>query len=77
MTDRTTYQKRIDRIGLSQTDAARILNVDPRTSRRWALGEVDPPPVVLTLLSLLEGSPGTLRRAERLARRKQVRDRRD
>jgi DNA-binding transcriptional regulator YiaG len=33
------YRALIDQLGLSQITAAKLLGVDPRTSRRWALGE--------------------------------------
>jgi len=38
------YREAIERLGLSQNGAARLLGVDERTSRRWALGERDIPP---------------------------------
>jgi DNA-binding transcriptional regulator YiaG len=38
------YRQTIDQLGLSQNGAARLLGVDERTSRRWALGERDIPP---------------------------------
>lgn len=37
------YREAIEKLGLSQNAAARLLGVDARTSRRWALGEVDIP----------------------------------
>jgi DNA-binding transcriptional regulator YiaG len=48
------YRQAIERLGLSQVAAARLLGVDARTSRRWASGERDvPPPAVRFLRSLL------------------------
>lgn len=38
------YRQMIGHLGLSQNAAARLLGVDERTSRRWALGERDIPP---------------------------------
>lgn len=38
------YRTMIDQLGLTQGAAARLLGVDERTSRRWALGERDIPP---------------------------------
>lgn len=37
------YADAIDRLGLSQTAAAKLLGVDARTSRRWISGERDVP----------------------------------
>jgi DNA-binding transcriptional regulator YiaG len=33
------YREAIERLDLSQVGAARLLGVDERTSRRWAIGE--------------------------------------
>jgi DNA-binding transcriptional regulator YiaG len=49
----------LGRLSLSQTGAARLLGVDPRTMRRWVLGEREIPEVVVRLLRLLEHVPGT------------------
>jgi DNA-binding transcriptional regulator YiaG len=35
------YRAAIDKLGLSQVAAAKLLGVDARTSRRWASGERD------------------------------------
>lgn len=37
------YRIAIEALGLSQIAAARLLGVDPRTSRKWACGERDVP----------------------------------
>lgn len=37
------YRTAIEALGLSQIAAARLLGVDPRTSRKWACGERDIP----------------------------------
>lgn len=47
------YRAALARLGLSQVEAGRVLGVDPRTSRRWALGERELPPPAAKLLSLL------------------------
>ena len=48
------YRKAIERLGLSQVAAARLLGVDARTSRRWATGERElPGPAVRFLRYLL------------------------
>lgn len=33
------YQEWLDKLELTQVAAARVLQVDPRTSRKWVLGE--------------------------------------
>ncbi|GEC56760.1 hypothetical protein [Bradyrhizobium phage ppBeUSDA76-2] len=47
------FQAAIDRLGLSQVGAARLLGADPRTARRWALGERSVPEPVAILLRLM------------------------
>jgi len=48
------YRAAIGRLGLSQVGAAKLLGVDPRTSRRWACGEREvPAPAERFLLYLL------------------------
>jgi len=47
------YREMIERLGLSQKAAARLLGVDERTSRRWACGERDIPPPVARFLRCL------------------------
>jgi DNA-binding transcriptional regulator YiaG len=47
------YRKAIEQLGLSQVRAARLLGVDPRTSRRWALEERSIPKHAAILLRLL------------------------
>ncbi len=50
------FQSAIDRLGLSQVGAARLLGADPRTARRWALGERSiPGPVAILLRLMLAG----------------------
>ena len=47
------FQAAIDRLGLSQVRAAKLFGADPRTARRWALGERDVPECVAIVLRLL------------------------
>ena len=47
------YRATIERLGLSQIAAARLLGVDDRTSRRWACGERDIPPSAQRFLRYL------------------------
>lgn len=47
------YRSVIDKLGLSQLAAARLLGVDDRTSRRWANGERDIPPPAARFLRYL------------------------
>lgn len=47
------FRSAIDRLGLSQVGAARLVGADPRTGRRWALGERPVPECVAILLRLL------------------------
>jgi DNA-binding transcriptional regulator YiaG len=59
------FRAAIDEIGLSQVQAARMLNANERTARRWASGEIDiPTPVAIVLRLMLRYriSPRTVRR---------------
>lgn len=47
------FQAAIDRLGLSQVGAAKLVGADPRTARRWALGERSVPEPVAILLRLM------------------------
>lgn len=47
------FRAALDRLKLSQLGAARLVGSDPRTARRWALGERDVPECVAILLRLL------------------------
>jgi ribosome-binding protein aMBF1 (putative translation factor) len=46
------YRKALDELGWSQVEAARELGFDPRTSRRYALGERKVPKTVELLLKI-------------------------
>ncbi|MBO0754273.1 MAG: hypothetical protein J2P54_00300 [Bradyrhizobiaceae bacterium] len=47
------YRKALAHLGLSQLAAARLLGVNPRTSRRWALGEQNVSETASRFLSFL------------------------
>lgn len=47
------FRAALDRLGLSQLGAARLVGADGRTARRWALGERSVPEPVAILLRLL------------------------
>lgn len=47
------YRKAIDQLELSQVGAAKVLGVDARTSRRWALGEASIPLLVERVLRMM------------------------
>jgi DNA-binding transcriptional regulator YiaG len=47
------YRDLIEKLGLTQGGAARLLGVDERTSRRWANGERDVPAPVERFLRYL------------------------
>lgn len=53
----TEFRAALARLNLSQAAAARVLGVDARTARRWALGERDVPPPVERLLWACERHP--------------------
>lgn len=47
------FRTALDRLSLSQAAAASLVGADPRTGRRWALGERTVPECVAILLRLL------------------------
>ena len=47
------FRSALDGLALSQLGAARMFGVDPRTVRRWALGEREVPSPVAILLRLM------------------------
>jgi DNA-binding transcriptional regulator YiaG len=51
------FRAALDRIGLTQAGAARLLGVDPRTARKWACGERDLPEPARRLLLACERDP--------------------
>ena len=58
--DAPAYRAQLARLGLTQEGGARILGVDGRTSRRWALGERPIPDTVARLLWACGRFPGLL-----------------
>jgi len=60
------YRQAIERLGLSQVAAARLLGVDARTSRRWASGERDVPPPAVRFLRYLIATKKTGEQAMRM-----------
>jgi hypothetical protein len=61
------FRAAIDRLGLSQVRAARLVGADPRTGRRWALGERAVPECVAILLRLLIAKKITIEDVEAAA----------
>lgn len=47
------FRSALSRLDLSQVGAARLVGADPRTARRWALGERPIPDCVAILLRLM------------------------
>jgi hypothetical protein len=47
------FRAALSRLDLSQVGAAKLVGADPRTGRRWALGERPIPACVAILLRLL------------------------
>lgn len=48
------YRDALQRLGLTQAAAARLIGVDARTSQKWALGERRVPSAVIKLLAYIE-----------------------
>ena len=51
------FRDAIAALGMTQRDAARALEVDERTVRKWALGERSVPGPVRVALRLMAGTP--------------------
>jgi DNA-binding transcriptional regulator YiaG len=49
----TRMRTLLDQLGISQMAAARFLRRDPRSVRRWVLGQREPPFAELALLELM------------------------
>ncbi len=60
------FRTALDRLGLSQAKAAALVGADPRTARRWALGEVGIPECVAILLRLMLAGKITIEDVERV-----------
>ena len=48
------FRQALERLGLTQVAAARLLCVEDRTARRWASGATSIPPSIALLLRLIE-----------------------
>ena len=62
------FRTAIDRLDLSQVGAGRLVGADPRTARRWALGERPVPDCVAILLRLLVAGKITVADVEQARR---------
>lgn len=51
------FRSELDRLRLTQQEAAEAMGVNDRTIRRWALGERPIPPVAIKLISTLTPKP--------------------
>ena len=51
--DAEFFRKKIDALGLSQLQAAKDIGSDPRTARRYALGECPLPHPIRVLLHMM------------------------
>ena len=60
------YRTAIETLGLSQIEAARLLDVDARTSRRWASGEREVPLPAVRFLQYLIATKKTGEQAMRV-----------
>lgn len=60
------YHAALEKLGLSQIAAAKLLGVDERTSRRWASGERDVPGPAIRFLRYLIATGRTGERAMRV-----------
>jgi DNA-binding transcriptional regulator YiaG len=60
------YRTAIETLGLSQIEAARLLGVDARTSRRWASGQREVPPPAMRFLRYLIATKKTGEQAMRV-----------
>ncbi len=58
------FRAALDRLGLSQLEAARILDANGRTVRRWALGERSIPTGAAILLRLMVAGKITVKDVE-------------
>lgn len=47
------FREALDTLGLLQTEAAKLLGIDPRTLRRFALGEAEVPRPIALVLRLM------------------------
>jgi hypothetical protein len=47
------YRNSLDALGMSIRGASRFLNIDPKTSQRYATGDLDLPPIIRMLLAVM------------------------
>ena len=66
------FKHAIDKLGLTQLAAARLLGVDGRTVRRWAIGERQIHFAAAILLRLLLSGDVTIEAVERVVKREAV-----
>lgn len=60
------FRALLERVGLSQVAAAKLLRVDGRTARRWASGEAPIPFTAWAILTLIDQGLITEREIENL-----------
>ena len=60
------FQKALGRLGLNQTQAAKLFHVSDRAIRRWVAGDRAVPPVVSIILYLLLAGIVTTEDVERI-----------
>jgi hypothetical protein len=61
------YRKLIEKVGLNQSEAARFLMIDGRTSRRYADGSYEVKPITAMLLAVMAKYNVTPAEARKLA----------
>lgn len=54
------YRLALDGLGIANAEFGRLIGVDARTERRWALGEARVPGPVVLLIRLFEARPELL-----------------
>lgn len=65
----TEFQIAIDKLGLTQQQAAEVLRCDPRTARRYALGELHAPDDAMLVLLLMGSFDLRIADVEKVRRR--------
>jgi hypothetical protein len=58
--DHELYRDLLAELDFTQVGAARFIEVDERTSRRWATGEIPVPTAVIMLLAVMAAHPNKL-----------------
>lgn len=62
------YRAQLEALGLNQSSGARFLQIDGRTSRRFADGEYEVPPITAMLLAIMVKHGITPAQARKLAK---------